>query len=44
MCDGKPEWIGWDKVREDITGEFEVLGERENGRRIVDFCGKMGFA
>ena len=34
-------WIG-DRVRASITGAFGVLGENENGRRVVQFCDEWG--
>ena len=30
-------WIG-DKTRAGITGAFELPGENDNGRRVVEFC------
>ena len=34
-------WIG-DRMRAGITGDFEVPGENENGRRLVEFCAERG--
>ena len=34
-------WVG-ERVRADITGVFEVLGENSNGKRVVDFCAERG--
>ena len=35
---------GWleDRTRAGITGAFEVTGENDNGRGVVEFCGKGG--
>ena len=34
-------WIG-DRTRAGITGAFGVLGEHNNGRRVVEFCAERG--
>ena len=35
---------GWirDRTRAGITGAFEVPGENDNGRRVVEFCAERG--
>ena len=35
------EWIG-DRTRANITGAFGILGENNNGRRVVEFCEEWG--
>ena len=35
------KWIG-DRTRAGITGAFGVPGEKDNGRRVVDFCEENG--
>ena len=34
-------WVG-DRLRLGITGGFGVLGENNNGRRVIDFCAVRG--
>ena len=34
-------WIG-DKTRAGITSAFEVPGENDNDRKVVEFCEKRG--
>ena len=34
-------WVG-DRVRVGITGSFGILGENDNGRRVIDFCAERG--
>ena len=34
-------WI-IDRMRASITGAFEVLGENDNGKRVVEFCVERG--
>ena len=34
-------WVG-DRMRAGITGGFGVLGENDNGRRVIDFCADRG--
>src|SRR5678815_2301140 len=34
-------WIG-DQKRNGITGGFGVVGENENGRKVMDFCEERG--
>ena len=34
-------WIG-DRRRAGITGAFGVLGENDNGKRVVEFCAERG--
>ena len=29
-------------MRASITGVFEVLGENDNERRVIDFCAERG--
>ena len=33
-----------DKMRVSISGGFEVSGENDNGRRVIDFCAERVFA
>ena len=35
------EWVG-DRLRMDITGEFGVPGENDNGRRVIDLFAERG--
>ena len=31
-----------DRTRAGITGAFQVPGENDNGRRVVEFCAETG--
>ena len=36
-------WVG-DNLGVGITGEFEVPGGNDNGRRVIDFYGERGLS
>ena len=33
-----------DRLRVDITGGFAVPGEKDNGRKVIDFCAEKGLS
>ena len=42
MSAGIPERMDLYRMRADIIGAFEVPGEDDNGRRLVEFCDETG--
>ena len=40
MCDEKPEYMDWDKVREHITDLFGTTCENKNGKSGKLLCQK----